>query len=241
MAPGGKHHDIQIHKIFETPNCGSATKLMETSESFNTRTDAGSLLVAMQSHSLFCYLCFWKQVLCEVNDAQNYLQTEGVNIHQCAKKIFALQIVLEAKREEFVEDALIYAKSLCEELEISFYNPKDESGESIYLATENLAQKYAFLRPEVLLRMDELNLDQAPRDINKEEFQLELERLQAFGVATDLGCKKELIRSGSVGLLKYIEYKLEDGLPNTVIILRIFLTSTITVMPVAREASVYIS
>ncbi|GFT68887.1 uncharacterized protein TNCV_1804211 [Trichonephila clavipes] len=28
--------------------------------------------------------------------------------------------VLEAKREEFVEDALIYAKSLCEELEISF-------------------------------------------------------------------------------------------------------------------------
>ncbi|GFX81331.1 uncharacterized protein TNCV_2513201 [Trichonephila clavipes] len=53
-------------------------------------------------------------------DAQNYLQTEGLNIHQCAKKMRALQTVLEAKREEFGNDALIYDKSLCEELDISF-------------------------------------------------------------------------------------------------------------------------
>ncbi|GFT91552.1 hypothetical protein TNCV_3903451 [Trichonephila clavipes] len=32
--------------------------------------------------------------------------------------------------------------------------------------------------------MDELNLDQAPQDINKEEFQLECVRLQAFVAAT---------------------------------------------------------
>ncbi|GFS85738.1 uncharacterized protein TNCV_2974191 [Trichonephila clavipes] len=36
---------------------------------------------------------------------------------------------------------------------------------------QNLAQKYAFLRPEVILSMDELNLDQAHQGINK-EFQL---------------------------------------------------------------------
>ncbi|GFW81136.1 integrase catalytic domain-containing protein [Trichonephila clavipes] len=42
--------------------------------------------------------------------------------------------VLEAKREEFVDGALVYAKSLCEELEFSF-DPPDESGGSIYLAT----------------------------------------------------------------------------------------------------------
>ncbi|GFT38839.1 integrase catalytic domain-containing protein [Trichonephila clavipes] len=35
-------------------------------------------------------------------DAQNYLQTEGLNIHQCAQKVRAL---LEGKREEFVDDA----------------------------------------------------------------------------------------------------------------------------------------
>ncbi|GFX88859.1 hypothetical protein TNCV_2575661 [Trichonephila clavipes] len=34
----------------------------------------------------------------------------------------------------------------------------------------NLAKKYAFLRPEVILSMAELNLDQAPQVINKEEY-----------------------------------------------------------------------
>ncbi|GFV62422.1 uncharacterized protein TNCV_1183361 [Trichonephila clavipes] len=58
---------------------------------------------------------------------------------------------------------------------------------------QNLGQKYAFLRPEVILSMDEINLDQAPEVINKEEFQLEHIRLQAFVTATDPGCKKELI------------------------------------------------
>ncbi|GFX70780.1 hypothetical protein TNCV_1337421 [Trichonephila clavipes] len=47
----------------------------------------------------------------------------------------ALLTVLEAKREEFVDDALIHAKSLCEELLISF-DPQDESEGSIYLAME---------------------------------------------------------------------------------------------------------
>ncbi|PRD33202.1 UNVERIFIED_CONTAM: hypothetical protein NCL1_18162 [Trichonephila clavipes] len=97
---------------------------MEMSESFNTRTNARSLLVSMQSHSFLCYLGFWQLVLCEVNDDQNYLQTEGQNIHQCTQKIRALQTVLEAKQEKFVDDALIYAKSLCEELEISFELPR---------------------------------------------------------------------------------------------------------------------
>ncbi|GFW84223.1 hypothetical protein TNCV_4878861 [Trichonephila clavipes] len=40
----------------------------------------------------------------------------------------------------------------------------------------------------VILSMNELNLDQAPQDINKEEFQLERVRLQAFVAATESGC-----------------------------------------------------
>ncbi|GFV40836.1 uncharacterized protein TNCV_4390971 [Trichonephila clavipes] len=99
-------------------------KLTEMSESFNTHTDAGSLLVVMQSHLFSSFLGFWQPVLCEVNDAQNYLQTEGLNIHQCAKKIHALQTALEAKREEFVDDILVYAKGLGEEHEISFEPPR---------------------------------------------------------------------------------------------------------------------
>ncbi|GFV51497.1 hypothetical protein TNCV_2908001 [Trichonephila clavipes] len=46
--------------------------------------------------------------------------------------------------------------------------------------------------------MDELNLDQAPQDINKAEFQLECLRLQVFVATTYPGCKKELIKSGSL-------------------------------------------
>ncbi|GFV10846.1 putative transposable element [Trichonephila clavipes] len=68
---------------------------------------------------------------------------------------------------------------------------------------QNQAQKYAFLRIEVILSMDELNLDQVPQDINK-EFQLKRVRLQAIAAATDPGCKKELIRCGSQDLLKNI-------------------------------------
>ncbi|GFS80094.1 uncharacterized protein TNCV_2988681 [Trichonephila clavipes] len=63
---------------------------------------------------------------------------------------------------------------------------------------QNLAQKYVFLRLKEILSMDELNLDQAPQDVNK-EFKLELVYLQAFVSATDPDCKKELIRSGSLG------------------------------------------
>ncbi|GFU84071.1 hypothetical protein TNCV_679701 [Trichonephila clavipes] len=85
--------------------------------------------------------------------------------------------------------------------------------------------------------MDELNLDQAHQDLNEEEF-LECVRLQAFVVSTDPGCKKELIRSGSLGLLKYIiESKLEDGLPNIVIILKISLTSAISNVHCERSFS----
>ncbi|GFX41402.1 hypothetical protein TNCV_1654851 [Trichonephila clavipes] len=103
---------------------------------------------------------------------------------------------------------------------------------------QNLPQKYVFIRVEVILSLDELNLDQAPQDINKEEFQLERVRLQAFLAATDPGCKKELIRSGSLGLLKYIiESKLEDGSPNIVIMLRIFLTSAISNFSCERSFS----
>ncbi|GFT21376.1 uncharacterized protein TNCV_3816551 [Trichonephila clavipes] len=99
--------------------------------------------------------------------------------------------VLESKLEEFVDDALIYGKSLCEELEISFQPPRrirrkhifGDGSKDVQLSYEddlrrpmfssidrvtaeirerfqqlqNLAQKYAFLRSEVILIMDELN------------------------------------------------------------------------------------
>lgn len=42
--------------------------LTEPEESLNTRTDAGTLLVALQSFSFLCFLGLWQPILCEVND-----------------------------------------------------------------------------------------------------------------------------------------------------------------------------
>ncbi|GFT68361.1 uncharacterized protein TNCV_659621 [Trichonephila clavipes] len=173
------------------------------------------------------------------------------------------ETVLEAKREEFVDDALTYYKTLCEEPEILFGPPrrisrKDIFGDGIkdvqlsyekdlrrtkfssidgitaeirerFQQLQNLAQKYSFFHRRVrrvFLSTDELNLDQASQDIKKKEFQLKRVCLQAFVASTDPSCKKELIMSGSLGLLKYI-IESEDGLPNIVIMLRIFLTSVL--------------
>ncbi|GFT36538.1 hypothetical protein TNCV_1344901 [Trichonephila clavipes] len=139
--------------------------------------------------------------------------------------------VLEAKLEEFADDALTYAKSLYEELEISFEPPRRIRRKHIFGNRDKDAPLLYEddLRSEVIVSMDELNLDQAPQDINKEEFQLERVRLQAFVAATDPGCKKRTHKSVSLGLLKYIiESKLEDGFPNIVIMLRIFLTFAIS-------------
>ncbi|GFX24600.1 uncharacterized protein TNCV_3343801 [Trichonephila clavipes] len=52
------------------------------------------------------------------------------------------------------------------------------------------AKKYASLRPKGILSKDDINLDQPPQDINKEEFQLVRVRVQAFVAATYPGCKK---------------------------------------------------
>ncbi|GFY33645.1 uncharacterized protein TNCV_4593571 [Trichonephila clavipes] len=190
-------NDTEQHIVPDTEFIAAVTvheKIPENDEEFNIE----DIQTPNISYS------FWQPILCEVNDTQHYLQTEGLNIHQCAQKIRALQTVLETKREEIVDDALIYPKILCEELEISFEH-QDESGGSIYLATEKDSNSCRTgARPEVILNMDELNLDQASKDINKEEFQIERVRLQASVAPTDPGCKKELIGSGFLGLLKYI-------------------------------------
>ncbi|GFX11584.1 uncharacterized protein TNCV_5141591 [Trichonephila clavipes] len=90
-----------------------------------------------------------------------------------------METILEAKPEEFVDDALIYAKSLCEELENSFEPPRrirrkhifsdqlsyeDDLRRTMFSSIDrvsaeirerfqqlqNLAQKFAFLRVEMI-------------------------------------------------------------------------------------------
>lgn len=65
----------------------------------------------MQSFSFLCFLGLWQPVLHEVNDAQKYLQTKGLDIRLCAQKVNALQMILTEKREEWADGAVSYAKN----------------------------------------------------------------------------------------------------------------------------------
>ncbi|CAH0400600.1 unnamed protein product [Chilo suppressalis] len=109
---------IMMHKHYKEI-LTALEKLTAPEESSNTRADAGTLLVALESFSFLCFLGFWELVLLEINDAQNYLQTKGLNVQQCAQKISALQTLLVQKRNELVDGALIYSKGLCDELGLS--------------------------------------------------------------------------------------------------------------------------
>ncbi|CAB3249545.1 unnamed protein product [Arctia plantaginis] len=87
-------------------------------ENVATRSDAGLLLTALQSLSFLAFLGLWSRVLREVNDAQLYLQAKGLNVHQCAMKIHALESILVDNRDVLVNDGLDYAKNICEDLGI---------------------------------------------------------------------------------------------------------------------------
>ena len=84
----------------------------------STRSDAGLLINALENFPFLCFLSFWKNILNEINDTQKYLQTKGLNIQQCDKKLEALKVYLSTNREELVTNAVIYAKAICEENEI---------------------------------------------------------------------------------------------------------------------------
>lgn len=238
-------------------------ELTEAGESLNTRTDAGTLLVSMQSFSFLCFLGLWQPVLHEVNDAQKYLQTRGLDIRLCAQKVNALQMILTEKREEWANGAVSYAKNMCEELGISIKPRRritrkhifDDGTRDADLSCENelrrklfssldrviaeirerfqqlqnLTDKFAYLTPAILLDPDntECNLDYASDEIDEQDFKLERLRLRTFVVAT--GNENELINADSLELFKFIvKSKLEDTLPNILIMFRIFFTVAIS-------------
>ena len=66
----------------------------ETSE---TKGDAGSLLVCIMTYPFFSFLHFWSPVLTKVNDAQIYLQQEGLVLDQCMQKLKALALFCQKK------------------------------------------------------------------------------------------------------------------------------------------------
>ncbi|GFW51164.1 uncharacterized protein TNCV_3594461 [Trichonephila clavipes] len=65
-----------------------------------------------------------QQRIKDINPNAEFVSCSNHSLNLVCVHAPSVETVLEAKREEFVDDALIYVKSLCEELEISFEPPK---------------------------------------------------------------------------------------------------------------------
>ncbi|XP_067134257.1 uncharacterized protein [Centruroides vittatus] len=94
---------------------------------------------------------------------------------------------------------------------------------------QNLADKFAYLIPDTLLDSDDTkcNLDYVSAEIDEQDLKLERLRLRTFIAATRN--ENKLINVNPLELLKFIvKFKLEDTLPNVIIMLRIFFTIVIS-------------
>lgn len=92
--------------------------LTATDENSATRSTAASLIEALKSFKFLVYLGFWSPVLVEVVDAQVYLQKKGLNIHDCAQKLKALETLLREQRDDIAKLGIEYAEKMCAELNL---------------------------------------------------------------------------------------------------------------------------
>lgn len=100
-----------------------------------------------------------------------------------------------------------------------------------------LASKYGFLSPSNLLNgkysCDVTNFSD---DISAEDFEAERKRLASFVNASSE--KEELRNGGPLEMLRFIvKYEMQSSVPNTVVMLRIFLTAAISVASCERSFS----
>lgn len=94
------------------------TKILESleiltagTEIAETRSNDGSLLVALQNFTFLSYLGFWSPVLAEINHAQAYMQKKYLSIGNYARNVKALSEFLETSREN-ADESLTFAESL---------------------------------------------------------------------------------------------------------------------------------
>ena len=102
---------------------------------------------------------------------------------------------------------------------------------------QDLYNNLCFLKPSKLLDAEyTCDLDNAPDDINKDEFEVERGRLREFVNASQEWAK--VVGGGPLELLQFIQqFNLDVCVPNIVIMLRLFLTVGISVVSCERSFS----
>ena len=71
------------------------------------------------TYPFFSFLHFWSPVLTEVNDAQIYLQQEGLALDLCVQKLKTLALFSQEKRDCLVSKATKKALQMCKTYDIS--------------------------------------------------------------------------------------------------------------------------
>ncbi|XP_018494653.1 zinc finger MYM-type protein 1-like [Galendromus occidentalis] len=242
---------------------GVLEKLTTEVENAATRGDAAVLLGALQTHHFLVFLNLWDPVLREINSTQCYLQTKGLDLHQCDLRLRALEFFLTQNRDTLVEEALTMAEKTCGELEIPLSKPTRRNDASLSYSQEirrdmyasmdritqevksrfnqihSIAEKYEFLIPRNLLNADYLcTLEEHSKDIDLELFVFERVRLQTLVASADDEEQAQIRTKGPFELLQFIQrYALGSSLPNIVVLLRIFLTLAISVASCERSFS----
>ncbi|XP_018495217.1 uncharacterized protein LOC100901689 [Galendromus occidentalis] len=215
-----KKHYLGIISVLE--------KLTTEVENAATRGDAAVLLGALQTHHFLVFLNLWDPVLREINSTQCYLQTKGLDLHQCDLRLRALEFFLTQNRDTLVEEALTMAEKTCGELEIPLSKPTRRNDASLSYSQEirrdmyasmdritqevksrfnqihSIAEKYEFLIPRNLLNADYLcTLEEHSKDIDLELFVFE--RLIKNHLRSTMGAS----RLNSLAILS-IEHQLTD-------------------------------
>ncbi|GFU46297.1 DUF4371 domain-containing protein [Trichonephila clavipes] len=73
-----------------------------------------------------------QQRIKNINPNAEFVPCSNHSLNLVCVHAASVETALVAKREEFMDDALIYAKSLCEELEISFEPPRRKRRKHIF-------------------------------------------------------------------------------------------------------------
>lgn len=92
--------------------------MCDASETIETRGAAQILLPAICDFSFLSFLCLWREILEEVDDAQKYLQIRGLCFEKAVFKMKSLKLFLKDRRDDLVEKALNFGKETCEEMGI---------------------------------------------------------------------------------------------------------------------------
>ena len=138
-------------------------ELCNPSENLNTRGDAHGILEAIQSFTFFYFLCFWKVILRESDDAQTYLEQKGLLPEQFSNKMKAFVHFLKEERDNLVKDFVEAAIKKCIELEIPIEDrrvrrrrkmPGEHAEDAGLSSIHRLNDMFGFLNPHTLLQSE---------------------------------------------------------------------------------------